>query len=75
MNAAEYKRLTLNEMRARRWRTTERINLLNGSSIGKGVEVRIKDKHGGLTISTNPCPHCRCEIGVRKVRPAQVEEF
>lgn len=75
MNGREYKRMTLAEMKTRRWRTTGKLTRGDGSSIPKGAEVKIEDKHNGLTIVGLPCECCGCELGIRKVSPGGVEEI
>ncbi len=74
MTNAQYKKLTLVQMKSTRWRTTTEIR--NGvMAIPAGAEVKITGKGGGLTIRGPKCPHCGVSIFCRKVGNWDVEEI
>lgn len=74
LTPAEYRRLTLRQMQARRWRTTRAIQTY-GQRIAAGAEVKVVAKRGGLTLETAECRHCGVRFRARKVHPSGVEEF
>ena len=73
MTQRDYKRLTLVEMKKRRWRT---VNVLrNGCmEIPAFVEVEIVGKGSGLRLAGPKCQKCGVRIFITKVGPWNVEE-
>lgn len=74
MTRREYDRLTLEQMKARRWRTTAVIST-RLASVPVGTEVKITDKRGGIHFESPPCPCCKVSVRVRKVSPLDIEEI
>lgn len=75
MTQAEYRKLTLAEMRERRYRTTRELTTRGGLTLAKGVEVRVVGKRGGLELATPRCSHCGVSFVIRKASPYWVEEI
>jgi len=74
VNWAEYKRMTLEEMQKKRWRTTREMR--NGYvTIPAGMEVRITYKRGGLNIEGEKCAHCGVSVHISKVNPTDLREI
>lgn len=74
MTDTEYRRLTLAEMRGRRYRTTRPLNNSWGE-IPAGTEVRVVNKFGGLTIEAERCSCCGLRARISRVHPAAVAEI
>lgn len=74
MTRREYLKMTLAEMKKRRWRTTRKLDS-GAQSVPAGVEVSVTGKGGGLTINGPRCRCCRVSIYMRKVHHDDVEEI
>ena len=74
MTEREYRRLTLAEMKRRRWRTVLPLEskLL---ALPEGAEVSITGKQKGLSIKSPACPHCGVSVSMMKVAPRYLEEI
>lgn len=74
MNWTEYRRLKLEDMQGRRYRTARTMR--NGNiEIPMGTEVRIVGKRSGLSLRSEPCKCCGVAVFISRVEPSGVEEL
>lgn len=74
MTRTEYKNWRLEDMKAKRWRTTCAIRS-GVAVIPKGAEVKIVGKRGGVDIQLPTCKCCGVAVLALKVYFWRVEEI
>ena len=72
MTWGQYRRTTLNQLKGRKVRVNRELR--NGMMvIPEGAIATIDDKHGGFSLTSDPCPHCGVRISISKVPPQDID--
>jgi len=72
MESKLYRKLTERELKGKRVRLLE-ATYTGAMIIPKGAICTVTGKFKGISLNSEPCPHCGVVIRVMRVQPYQVE--